>query len=366
MIQLDPGVDYRVADRRGEAFLAYYEAMLHTGELMQQFRLVDWIIDSETDDPEERVERKLWASFLWGATYNLIGMWTIMREFPTPPKYNDLAVWYNANFDRMRFDTDCRYRKSKMLACYASYLAMFGRSQSEVMSQAVGCHEHRAFRQLWSMSSSVAYFGRLACWNHVEAVAYGMRSEPGWHDAVDAPDLMLQDISGSESNRNGVAWVCGLESLATHHGKTEQGARLKQGEVGLLINEAEQLWHRSRDHLLLTVPNPPTMMNYETALCWAKKMMSRTRQSRYLGWDGDRTWEEIKYLEQHWPEVDVAPLWKARDACVPRTLLCEHYPEGWHRGVDKDRMRSFYETGRLPEVMAWQQGVTCEREAWLP
>ena len=355
MIQLDPSTDYREPQHRETAFLAYYEAMLHTGELMQQLRLVDWYIEKTTEPGTKRDEKKLWAAWLWGATYNLTGLWAILQAFPEPPAQDDFADWYNGNFERIRFDTDCRYRKSKMLACYESYRSLSQHVTAEDIQARQTPSETANFRSLWSWSMSVKYFGRLACWNHVEAMAYVMRGR--W--SVDAPDLMLEDISGSESNRNGVAWVTGNERFATHHGKLSNGYAINTAQLSHLVNQSDYLWNRARDQLSLTVPTSMNMLNFETALCWSKKMMSRTTHSRYLGWDGDRTWEEINYLEQHWPECETAPLWAARDALVPRTLLCEHYPRGWHKGVDKSRMKSFYETGHLPEVVAWQKGEYC-------
>ena len=63
-------------------------------------------------------------------------------------------------------------------------------------------------------------------------------------------------------------------------------------------------------------------------------MISRTRHSRYLGWDGDRTWTELKYIESAWPEIDILPLWEGKTRfwrCQER-LLCEHYPVGMDKG----------------------------------
>ncbi|QDP48280.1 MAG: hypothetical protein Unbinned4944contig1000_4 [Prokaryotic dsDNA virus sp.] len=355
MIELVPGVDYRAPDKRETAFLAYYEAMLHTGELIQQLRLVDWYIEQTTEPGEKRDEKKLWAAWLWGATYNLTGLWAILQTFPEVPDREAFTEWYNANFDRIRFDTDCRYRKSKMIACLDSWRSLSSDVPAARVTASLSLSEAANFKRLWDWSMSVKYFGRLACWNHVEAMGYVMRGR--WK--VDAPDLMLKDIRNSESNRNGVAWVTGNESLATHHGKLETGNTINERELDYLVARSDYLWSRALDALSLTVPTAMNVLNFETALCWSKKMMSRTTHSRYLGWDGDRTWDEIKYLEKHWPELDTTPLWAARDAMVPRTLLCEHYPKGWHRGVDKGRMKRFYQTGSLPEVMAWQRGELC-------
>ncbi len=355
-VPLEYGVDYRVPGKRKEAFLAYYEAMLKTGELHQQLRLVNWAINMDSLSQRERVEKKLWASFLWGATYNLPGVWTILDRFPQPPEsILEFKTWYDSIFDKMRFDTDCRYRKSKMVACVKSYCqATRARGQYGTLKALMTGDRFENFRALWAWADNLQYFGRLSNWNYVEAVAITMKNR--W--TIDSPDLMLEDISGSESNRNGVAWVIGNEQLATHHGRTAADRCLTSNQLQYLVGSGNQLWYEAQDRLAFTTDDM-TMLNFETALCWSKKMMSRVKHSRYLGWDGDRTWDELKYLEEAWPEVDVEPVWSARIALVPITLRCETYPKHWKRGVDKSRMKSFFETGTLPEVIAFQQGEYC-------
>lgn len=342
---------------RKEAFLAYYEAMLQAGELHQQLRLVDWAIEVDNLSLNDRIERKLWASFLWGATYNLPGLWTILNRYPRPPEsIDEFKAWYDSIFDKMKFDTDCRYRKAKMVHCVRSYCqATAAKGQFRTISDLMNEDVFGNFERLWQFADSIKYFGRLANWNYVEAVAITMAKY--W--SIDSPDLMLEDISGSESNRNGVAWVIGREDLATHHGKTELKKGLSTSQMQYLVGSSQELWYEAQDRLAFTAEGL-TMLNFETALCWAKKMMSRTTHSRYLGWDSDRTYDELKYLEEHWPEVDVEPIWAARIALVPVTLRCETFPSAWPKGVNKKRMCSFFERGQLPEVVAFQRGEYCE------
>lgn len=359
-VPLEQGVDYRDPVMRKEAFLAYYEAMLQAGELHQQLRLVDWAIQMDELSSAERVEKKLWASFLWGATYNLPGMWAILNRYPTPPKsIDEFKAWYDSVFDRMRFDTDCRYRKAKMVQCVRSYCqAIAARGQFNTLNAMLSndpADMHANFDKLWQWADGIKYFGRLANWNYVEAVAITMNRY--W--SIDSPDLMLEDVAGSESNRNGVAWVIGREDLSTHHGKTALQRPLSPSQMRFLIDSSTELYYEAHTRLGLSV-HGLSMLNFETALCWAKKMMSRVTNSRYLGWDADRTFDELEYLSEAWPEVDLEPIWSARVALVPITLRCETFPDSWGRGVNKNRMKSFFERGELPEVVAFQRGEYCE------
>jgi hypothetical protein len=364
-------IDYRTRTHREDAFLLMYAAMLETGELHQQFRLMLRAIrddESYTKYPKaKRIEKELWLAFLWGACYNGVGPWTIISKFPLPPTgrvmMNRFKEWYNLNFSRMRFDTDCRYRKSKMINCVESYVSkikMHGTQYKMMLNTARG-DEGDLFSNLWGLSLSVRYFGRLAAWNHLEAAAIVL-CDYAIH--FDANDLMLEDITGSESNRNGVAWVVGREDLCTKKGIKANGSPITEIEVELLVSKSNSLWFKAQDRLF-TVNSKKTLFNFETALCWFKKMISRTSHSRYLGWDGDRTWNELKYLEEAWTEIDIQPLWQARQIEVPGTLLCENYPEQMERGESHIRMKSFHDHGMMPEVMAYRDGVVCVLEDWV-
>ena len=364
-------VDYRIKENREEAFLLMYAAMLETGELHQQFRLMLRAIrDDESYSKQskaKRIEMELWLAFLWGACYNGVGPWTIISKFPTPPigrvKINRFKEWYNLNFSRMRFDTDCRYRKSKMIDCVESYVSKIkahGSQYKMILAVARG-DKHDPFSNLWGLSLSIRHFGRLAAWNHLEAASIVL-TDYGLH--FDAYDLMLEDITGSESNRNGVAWVMGREDLCTKKGLKPNGQHLTEIEVESLIGWANTLWHKAQDKLF-KINARKTLFNFETALCWFKKMISRTTHSRYLGWDGDRTWSELQYIESAWPEIGTAALWKAREDEEPHTLLCEKYPEDMERGEDHIRMKSFCEHGIMPEVMAYRDGVVCVIDDWI-
>ena len=223
-------LDYRKKENREEAFFLMYAAMLETGELHQQFRLMLRAMrekESHRSQPKtRRVESELWLAFLWGACYNGVGPWTILSKFPSPPigrvKINRFKEWYNLNFSRMRFDTDCRYRKSKMIECVESYVSKIKThgSQYKMINNTARGNKHDPFSNLWGLSLSIRYFGRLAAWNHLEAAAIVL-ADYGLH--FDAHDLMLEDITGSESNRNGVAWVIGSEDLCTKKGLKPNG-----------------------------------------------------------------------------------------------------------------------------------------------
>lgn len=344
---IDPEVDYRLPENREYAMMAWAESMYHTGELNQQLRLMDYA----TID----LESKLWLAFLWACCYNFTGPWVILHHFPTPPsgpgEMKDFADWYNSIFDDFRVDTDCRYRKSKMIQAVQSYVDWLdGREQWDALKDIL-LHDNpvEKYNKLWDTALGWKYQGRLSVWNYVEAVALVTE----WAYDIDCQDFMLDDLTGSESNRNGFCWVSGREHLQTKGGRVKAtGEKLEAAIADQLNKDAERVFRRLQEELP-GMDEPILRLNVETVFCWYKKLF-RERQSRYLGWDADRTYEEIRYVEEKFPDVDCNEIWGARRVWLPEHLLSECKPVEY-RGVDKEKMKIFINTGKLPWLLAWQQ-----------
>lgn len=346
---VDPDVDYREPEHRLHGFLAYSEAMYDTEELHQQLRLMNWAIDQ---DQGGDIEAKLWLAFLWGACYNAITPWVMLQRYKAVPMDEDeFTRWYNATFELHRFDTDCRYRKAKMLACVASYRKWLGgKTQAERFGNLFRLKGNRAQALQTVGAESIFTFGRLAIWNWIEALEVVTDGEHG----LDVSNFQLADIAGSESNRNGVAYAISRDELVTHHGKKHDGRAIRSREAGFLEKQAADIFDRLKGDVGQS--RHVTRLNAETCFCWYKKMLSRPTNSRYLGWDGDRTYDELLYLQQKWPEYSVEPLWRARRAYLPPYLRHEELPQGMPRGPHKGKMRIFYETGKMPDVYHHQRG----------
>ncbi|AVO23009.1 hypothetical protein HWB57_gp163 [Erwinia phage vB_EamM-Bue1] len=357
---IDLTVDYRLPEHRPYLLKAWLEALSYTEEHNQQLRLMDYAIEKHHGAD---VEMKIWLAFLWGCCYNAIGPWTILSEFPYPPQSEGemqrFKDWYNLNFDRMRFDTDCRYRKSKMIACVQSYVDWVGdidtRSQFEafepMLEQTGEDRQAKQFQLLWDTSMSWKYFGRLSCWNFLEALnlVFGNKYK------IDVPGFMLRDREGSESNRNGAAFMSNRDDWVTKHGKKKiNGCPITDEECDILESDLEEAFLECKMEFgHITFIN---RLNFETSgACWLKKFF-REKSTRYIGWDAERTWEEIDYMEREWPEYSCAPLWEARAAWLPDYLLCEKDPSG-ERGVRKWKMPVFFRTGAPLHIWHLQQGT---------
>ncbi|YP_009966668.1 hypothetical protein HYQ26_gp155 [Salmonella phage Se-G] len=360
---IDLAVDYRKPENRMYLLKAWVEALSYTEEHNQQVRLMDYAIEvTEGITQLEKIERKIWMAFLWGCCYNGIGPWTIYSEFPVPPQspeeFKRFSDWYNLNFDRMRFDTDCRYRKSKMIPCVQSYIDwLAGRTQMDAfrpMLDLVVTSED-PFTRLWDTAMSWKYFGRLSAWNFLEAL--NMVFGDIYH--IDVPGFMLRDRDGSESNRNGAAFLSNRDDWVTKHGKKKiNGCPITDEECDILETDLEKAFQECVEEFgHITFIN---RLNFETSgACWLKKFF-RLKNTRYIGWDAERTWDEIDYMERIWPEYSCAPLWEARSLWLPDTLLCEKAPAGHVPGVQKWKMPVFFETGVPLHIWHLQQGTRWE------
>lgn len=356
---IDPNVDYRKPENRMYMVFAWAEAMYHTGELNQQLRLMDWVIEFGGFETPDVIESKLWLAFLWGCCYNFTGPWVILNRFPTPPKspqdLEDFGNWYNTNFERIRFDTDCRYRKSKMIACVKSYVEWLGDSdqRDKIFPMLLTEDPATKYEKLNEAANSWSFYGRLSCWNYLEALAL----VTGWKYDLDCQSFLLTDISGSESNRNGVAFMIGREDLTTKHGKLKSDMKttISKADCDMLEVEGEKIFQslvETFGHI-----DPVLRFNVETIMCWTKKRF-RMGKTRYLGWDSERTIDEMDFVQEHWgEEAPVQPIYFARKAWLPDHLRCEVGDESCHRGENKDKMPVFFLTGQPLDLINFQNGT---------
>ena len=355
---IEPSVDYRLAENRMYLVKSWAEAMYHTGELNQQLRLMDWAIENGFKTPSV-IESKLWLAFLWGCCYNFTGPWLILSAFPTPPSSKHemevFTAWYNKNFDRIRFDTDCRYRKAKMVPCVQSYVDFLsGRTQEQAFMPILTKQGRTPFEKytiFWDIANGWDFYGRLSSWNYLEAVAL----VTNWQHGLDCQDFLLTDVTGSESNRNGIAFIVDREDLVTKHGKKKSdGQPISEQECLMLNEKAEDTYQEllaEFGHI-----DPVLRFNVETVYCWVKKRF-RERNTRYIGWDSERTIDEMDFVSEFWlpREASVDIIYAAREMWLPDYLRCEQGPRE-SRGQKKDKMPVFFQTGTPMDLVKFQNG----------
>ena len=196
-------VDWRKTEYREQVFLDFYEFHLkyraHPGAV---YYLMPFLREKYGWSEEEA----LWFAFLNGNTQNPITSWLLHSRFPSPKKATEMIAWYKENYEKLSFDTDRRYHKKSLAEATKGYLFLLnGRTQGEMWHEAaVG-----GFSSVWEVATKIPTFGRLS------AFSYGEYLRIMGVD-YDCDDLLLSDISGSRSHRNGLCIVTGLDEYDWH------------------------------------------------------------------------------------------------------------------------------------------------------
>lgn len=255
---------------------------------------------------EHNTEQKLWISWIYGTTYYLPTTWVIWNEFPDMELVGveRLTDWNNANYKRLRYQTDTKWNKGHLPAQFSSYKEWVGdRTQQEAFSQFLGSTPQENFTSTWNeIKSKFHKFGRYSTWFYMQTLKQccGLPLEP--------QHLMLEDHDGSRSHRNGLCLALGKSDW--------YDKKLSASEIQFLNEEAAMILAEVRK----AFPNTD-YFDMETCLCSFKKLF-RVSKGRYLGYYLDRQAEEIMKCEQdNWFGIDWQPMWDAREEKLIKKLL---------------------------------------------
>jgi len=291
-----PPGDYRLTENRREAFIRWYAWSL-------QFRDCDpalWMTNYLHERYEHNSEQRLWLSWLYGNTYYLPTSWIIINEFPDfeLATHDRLTLWNNANYSRLRYQTDTKWNKGHLPAMYASYAEWVGNGlQHDRFAQFYGETEEETFENLWGQLSGLYKFGRYSTWFFLQHLKH-TAGVP-----VEATSLMLKDYSGSRSHRNGLLWALGRESEVDTKLTAGEYQRLEEEGASILAEVHARFPRLKKD---------ADFFSMETCLCSFKKIW-RPKHSRYLGYYLDRQAGEIQRCEgDGWHGIDWDVLWQSR------------------------------------------------------
>ena len=333
---LKAGDDFRRPEFRREVFHRFYE--FHTRHGTHPgcvYFLMPALAARLGWSPEQR----LWFAYLNGNTQNPVTSLLIFRRFPSPNHSRGaLAAWFDANYARLAFDTDRRYQKKSFLAAVAHYRSLVGRDPQAGYFASVG----RGWPPAWRQVKDFAYFGRLSAWSYLEYLRIGGLGV--------VPDtLLLGDMSGSKSHRNGLAKVLGRDDLDLHKSNPEAFAGpyrpdtlewLAAEGVALRAEAAAraagQPWAGRVDYFTL-----------ESALCAYKSWHRPNR--RYPNCYADMMYDRVKAAEAAWPGEDLSVFWELRAEALPARLLREANPAD--PGLCKEKQNHYRETG-CPVMMS--------------
>jgi hypothetical protein len=335
---LKAGMDFRHPQHRREVWLRFYEFHLkyraHPG-------CVYFLFPYFFEKYDMTEEQRLWLCFINGNTQHPPSTWTIFKRFPDFAWLNvtKLDTWFNANFTKLGWDTDRRHHKSQFMASVRCYKALCGKSQSRYFSDVIAdaANEEAAFRNVWTAVREKFWsFGRLSTFSYLEYLRIaGM--------PLDCDDLLLEDMSGSKSHRNGLAKVLGRDDLDWRRDGEFHGT-YAPGQVDWLKSEAAQLRKEARarfkDRDFIRDVGYFTM---ESTFCTYKSWHRKNR--RYPGVYADMLHRRLQLAERAMPAEDYSDFWDARRKCLPAHLRLEDTPGD--SGMCPEKSNHYRNTGQV-------------------
>jgi len=276
---------------------------------------------------EYNSEQKLWITWIYGTTYYWPTAYVIWNEFPDMELVgvDRLRAWNDANYPRLRYQTDTKWNKGHLADQFISYKEFVGdRTQQEAITHNFVGDPVKDFYSLWDTVNTWHKFGRYTSWFYIQTLKQCCGID------VDVDSLWLHDYSGSRSHRNGLCYAVGKDDWVDK--------KLSEGEISFLEDAAKTILietKRKYPH----VSDKADFFAMETCLCSFKKLFRRSR-GRYLGYYLDRQAEEIKKVElDKWIGIDWRPMWDARKETIDSRLLMDR--------IDPELYNLFLDTGNF-------------------
>jgi len=288
---------------------------------------------------EYNTEQQLWLTWIYGTTYYWPTAYVVWNEFPDMELVgvDRLRDWNNANYSRLRYQTDTKWNKGHLAEQFISYKEHVGdRTQYEALTEGFVGDPIKDFYTLWDRVNSWHKFGRYTSWFYIQS----LKQTCGIN--VDVDSLWLHDRSGSKSHRNGMCYAAGKEEWV--------GEKLD----AIQIDHLESLGREMLEETKRRYPHVADKADFfamETSLCAFKKLYRRSR-GRYLGYYLDRQAEEIKKVENDsWNGIDWQPMWDARQETIDSKWLMStidpnlynvYLDTGYFEPADRSGLEAFF------------------------
>lgn len=345
-------MDLRLPQYRREVFMRFY---LHALKHRSHPGGVYYLLPCLAEELDWTEEQKLWFAFLNGNTQHPLTSLALMRHCRGPlDDVDGMLRFFDANWERLPFDTDRRHWKAKFPEAVRAYHTLV-RSNGSQQSLWRGV-EQGGWTAMWSAARGMYGFGRLSAFSYLEYLRiYGY--------GAPCADLMIGDVDGSRSHRSGLEIVAGADPAVVLSGNAPfDPARVSelQGTADSLLGEAAERveWDQRGDVGYFTL---------ESALCTYKSWHKPNR--RYPGVYNDMLYNRIRRAEVDWPgEVSLtAPFWRARRSALPLWLRLEDSP--YDPGLHPAKQNFYRLTGQTvtlgiedPELWSeFDQAVTDHR-----
>lgn len=311
---LEAGMDFRRPELRREVFLRFYEWSVKYRSFPGG---VHYVLPAIASALELDTEGRYWLAWLNANTQNPVTSLLLLQAAPRPRDRQAAIDLWRSSYAHLDWDTDRRYQKARFEDALNGYAA------------AVDCScslpQHRYFREgggdwsgWWERASALPSMGRLSTWSYLEY----LRILLGPSVVPDADTLLLEDIPGSRSHRNGLALVLGHDHLIVDK-------QLGRAGVTDLVYDRDVLeWLGSESFLLFDEARErcgagADRLSLESALCTYKGWHKPNR--RYPGVYNDMLYNRIVTAENRWGRR-FGVLWDARRAALPARLRLEASP----------------------------------------
>ena len=334
--------DYRLPENRREAFLKFYEFHLkyrsHPGAVYQ-------FLPHLSSHFGWDLEQRLWFASINALTQYSMTSLAIFNKQPEPPKndaeWEKFNTWFNDNWYSLPFDSDRKWQKKdapQAIKVLSEKYKEYGSMKNLYSGN---------FSTLWERVRNELYsLGRLGAWSGLEFVKIAAAGELDF----EYDTLMLRDISGSKSHRNGLCILLGHEELDWHDklnpnfdGKyTDKMLSWLEREGEKLLAECKELF-RGRDF-----ENDVGYETLESTLCCYKSWHRPNR--RYPSVYNDMAYARLLETTEKNPGLDLTPFWEAREAYLPETLRIECNPSHLQHGsktLSKKLQNWYRETGEV-------------------
>lgn len=318
--------DWRLPENRREGFHRFYTFQLkyraHPGCV---HALLPFIADAFKLDEDQRA----WLVWLNGNTENAVTSLMLLEVAPTPREWAAAVAFWNVNFKKLEWDTDRRHQKSKFGEATERWFMEYGHKPARQWFQAGA----RGWDDTWRFATNQPYMGRMSSWSMIEYARILLGS-----DIPDADTLMLGDMSGSRSHRNGLAVVAGYD--AAHW----------DADIPFILGIEPELEHLGEDLLDEAIERNSgapwerdvNRLSLESALCTYKSHYKPNR--RYANVYSDMMYNRIRKAETRFSRT-FDMLWDARQVHLPITRLrLEDTPHD--PGLASVKQNHFLETGQ--------------------
>lgn len=321
-------IDWRLPENRREIFQRFYS--FHLKYLAHPGMVYSWLpAIAEALDMDET--QKAWLVWLNGNTQNPVTSLMLLEVAPYHTGWRAAVEFWNDNFKLLEWDTDRRHQKSKFGEATERWFREYGEDPAADWLR----HGEAGWEDVWKYARAQPYMGRLSAWS---------MSEYAWllfeGQLPDIGSWLLDDKKGSQSHRNGLALVKGMD--ATYW---DPDAAHVLGIVDELDAFADELLEEARERN----PGHPHVGRYtmESALCTHKSWYKPNR--RYPGVYADMAYHRLKKAEGRFNrQFDL--LWDARQHDLPEYLRLEDNPHD--PGLAKVKQNHFLETGQ-PVMMGY-------------